>query len=120
MQIDANPMVSATSYFRDSLSRTDIYPEHGYSCEIMQDGVTERLSLANGAKISNSISSMGYTVGSFWSPAFVHRFVAQNSPSTPIVYFRCEGVRDLLKNGNEAALLTTAINAHDLELPETS
>lgn len=113
-------MVSAISFFRDSLQRTDVNPEHGYSCQIMEDEAVEQLSLASGAQIRNTISSMGYAVGSFWSPAFVRRFVIQNAPSTPIIYFRCEAVQELLKNGNEAALLTTAINRPDLQLGDAS
>jgi hypothetical protein len=108
--------VSVSSFYRDSLQNTNVYPEHGYSCDVMENGTTEELSLVGGAKIQNRMSSLGFTTGSFWSRDFIRKFVMQNSPSTSVVYFKCEAVEQLLQNGNEAAFLTTAISARDLGL----
>ena len=120
MEVALDKNVSVSSFFRDSLQRTNSYPEHGYSCSVSGDGAIERLALVGGAEIQNTVSSLGFSGGKFWSPNYVRNFVAQNSPSTPIVYFRCETVQELLRSGNEAAFLTTAIKASDLGLSSTS
>jgi len=116
MQVDLDKNVSISSFFRDSLQRANVYPEHGYSCSVSDNGAIEGLALVGGAQIQNAVSSRGLSSGTFWSPDYVRKFVAENSPSTPVVYFRCEAIRELLSSGNEAAFLTTAINARDLGL----
>jgi hypothetical protein len=118
MEVCVDKTVLVSSFFRDTLRRERIHSEHGYSCVInVGSWAIESLSLSSGATIQNQISLDIYP-GVFWTADFVHKFVAQNSPDTPVIYFRCAVSADLLQRGNEAALLTTAITAEDLGLPK--
>lgn len=118
LQID-DPDTLAVGLKRDALRRERIMPVNGYSCHVVDGAYAyakETLSLNNGASISNEVGSGSFGSQAFWTPDHVQKFVTENDPSTPLVFFSCAAVRDFLDQGNEAAFLTTAVNSEALGL----